>query len=54
VGVNGTYLGVWKFGLAYTQFFGPGATLLDANNNFSYRQFMRDRSFFAASLSRTL
>jgi hypothetical protein len=54
VGVNGTYLGVWKFGLAYTQFFGPGGTLLDANNNFSYRQFMRDRSFFAASLSRTL
>jgi len=54
VGLNGTYLGVWRFGLAYTQFFGPRATLLDAGNNFSYQQFLRDRSFIAASLSRTL
>ncbi|CAN7340339.1 DUF1302 domain-containing protein [Variovorax sp. LjRoot178] len=54
VGLNGTYLGVWKFSLAYTRFFGSKGTLLDTNNNFSYRQFLRDRDFVALSVSRTL
>ncbi len=53
LGLNGTYLGVWKLSLAYTGFFGPVGTLLDANNNFSYRQFLRDREFIALSASRT-
>ena len=53
LGVNGTYLAVWKFGLAYTRFFGPEGTLLDGNNNFSYQQFLRDRAFIALSASRT-
>jgi len=53
VGLNGTYLGVWKFSLAYTRFFGPKGTLLDAENNFSYRQFLRGRDFAALSVSRT-
>jgi len=39
--------------LAYTRFFGSRGTLLDANNNFSYRQFLRDRNFVALSASRT-
>jgi len=53
VGLNGTYLAVWKFSLAYTGFFGSKGTLLDGNNNFSYRQFLRDREFIALSASRT-
>jgi hypothetical protein len=53
VGVNGTYLAVWKFSLAYTRFFGSKGTLLDDGNNFSYRQFLHDRDFVAMSLSRT-
>jgi hypothetical protein len=53
LGLNGTYLAVWKFSLAYTRFFGPKGTLLDASNNFSYRQFLHDRDFVALSVSRT-
>lgn len=53
LGVNSTYLGVWKSSLAYTRFFGPTATLLDASNKFSYRQFLHDRDFIALSVSRT-
>jgi len=53
LGLNGTYLAVWKFSLAYTRFFGPKGTLLDASNNFSYRQFLHDRDFIALSASRT-
>ena len=53
LGLNGTYLAVWKFSLAYTGFFGPKGTLLDGNNNFSYHQFLRDREFIALSASRT-
>ncbi|MEJ8814682.1 DUF1302 domain-containing protein [Variovorax ureilyticus] len=53
LGVNGTYLGVWKFTAAYTHYFGSKGTLLDANNNFSYRQYLSDRDFFALSVSRT-
>jgi hypothetical protein len=53
LGLNGTYLAVWKFSLAYTRFFGAKGTLLDASNNFSYRQFLHDRDFVALSVSRT-
>lgn len=53
IGLNGVYLGVWKFTLAYTHYFGPKDTLLDANNNFSYRQYLSDRDFFALSVTRT-
>jgi hypothetical protein len=53
LGLNATYLGVWKASLAYTRFFGPAGTLLDAHNNFSYRQYLHDRDFVALSVTRT-
>lgn len=53
IGVNGSYLDVWRFSVAYTHYFGPEGNFLDANNNFSYRQAMKDRNFVALSVRRT-
>ncbi|MBT0960103.1 DUF1302 domain-containing protein [Denitromonas iodatirespirans] len=53
IGVNGSYLDVWRFSVTYTHFFGPEGNFLDANNNFSYRQAMKDRNFVALSVRRT-
>lgn len=53
IGVNGTYLDAWRFGLSYTHYFGPEQTFLDATNNFTYKQSLKDRDFIAFSLRRT-
>jgi hypothetical protein len=53
IGVNGSYLDVWRFSVAYTHYFGPEGNFLDANNSFSYRQAMKDRNFVALSVRRT-
>jgi Protein of unknown function (DUF1302) len=53
LGVNGAYLGDWRFSLAYTHFFGAAKTFLDANSSFTYGQGLKDRDFIAMSLRRT-
>jgi hypothetical protein len=53
VGLNGSYLDVWRFSLAYTHHFGPQGHFVDANNQFTYQQAMKDRSFVAFSARRT-
>jgi len=53
IGINGTYLGDWRFSMAYTHYFGKEALFLDATNNFSYGQSLKDRDFVALSLRRS-
>lgn len=54
IGVNGTYLNVWKLSLSYTHYFGGANSLLSPTNTFTYGQSLKDRDFIAFSLSRTL
>jgi hypothetical protein len=53
VGLNGSYLDVWRFSVAYTHYFGPKGNFLDANNHYTYAQAMKDRNFVALSVRRT-
>lgn len=53
IGLNGTYLDGWRGGLSYTHYFGKKRPFLDANNNYSYQQSLKDRDFVAFSLRRT-
>lgn len=53
IGLNGSYLDVWRFTLAYTHYFGPRGNFLDANNHYSYKQAMKDRNFVSLSVRRT-
>lgn len=53
IGLNGTYLDGWRGSLSYTHFFGKKQPFLDANNNYSYQQSLKDRDFIAFSLRRT-
>jgi hypothetical protein len=53
LGLNGTYLDAWRFSLSYTHYYGPVDTFLDAANNLSFKQNLKDRDFIALSLRRT-
>ncbi|HEY3565679.1 MAG TPA: DUF1302 family protein, partial [Casimicrobiaceae bacterium] len=53
VGVNGTYLDRWRFGLSFTHYFGPTGTFLDANNFISGKQALGDRDFVAFTVRTT-
>lgn len=54
IGVNGTYLDTWRLSLSYTHYFGKEQPFVDANNNFTYGQSLKDRNFLAFSIRRTL
>ncbi|WP_443699772.1 DUF1302 domain-containing protein [Pseudomonas sp.] len=53
IGIKGNYLNSWNLGLTYTHYYGPENTFLDANNNYTYGQTMKDRDFVSFSVSRT-
>lgn len=54
IGVKGSYLDVWRFGLTYTHFYGAAGTMLSGfPPTFSYKQYMKDRDFVALSVNRT-
>ncbi|MFC3531228.1 DUF1302 domain-containing protein [Vogesella facilis] len=53
IGVNGTYLDDWRFGLSYTHYFGPVDNGIDANGHGSYKQNLADRDYIALSVRRT-
>ncbi|MFH1154445.1 MAG: DUF1302 domain-containing protein [Pseudomonadota bacterium] len=53
VGLNLIYLDAWRISLAYTHYYGPSDTFLDANNTFSFKQSYADRDFVSFSVSRT-
>lgn len=53
VGLTGEYLQTWKGGLTFTHFFGAAGTVLDARNNYSFKQSLKDRDFVSLTLQRT-
>lgn len=53
IGLTGEYLQQWKGGITYTHYFGAGGTVLDANNNYSFKQSLKDRNFVSVTLQRT-
>lgn len=53
IGLNGTWEHVWRFSLGYTHYFGKGDTWLTPANNFTYKQFLKDRDFVAFSVQRS-
>ncbi|SCK14582.1 Protein of unknown function [Variovorax sp. HW608] len=53
IGLNGTYLDVWRFSLAYTHYFGSAGSFINSAGTYSYAQALRDRDFIAFSLRRT-
>ena len=56
VGVDGTYLGTWNFSLSYTGYIGsasPGSDIINGENEFSFKQNLKDRDFVAFSVNRT-
>ncbi|WP_051219400.1 DUF1302 domain-containing protein [Oceanobacter kriegii] len=53
LGVEGTYLDVWRFGFAYNNFFGPVDNVIDENGHGSYKQAMSDRDNISFNIRRT-
>lgn len=52
LGLNATYLGVWRLSAAYTHFFGPEGASVDSNQHVSFKQSLKDRDFVALSVQR--
>lgn len=54
IGINGSYLDVWRFSFAYNYFFGPKEPFMSGTSpTFTYGQSLKDRNFVAFSLRRT-
>ncbi len=53
IGVAGSYLDAWRFGVSYTHYFGPEGTFIDAAGHRSFKQAQKDRDFISATLRRT-
>jgi len=53
IGLNLTYLDVWRMSLAYTHYYGPEGLFLDAANHQTFLNTTRDRDFVALSIRRT-
>lgn len=53
IGVRGTYLQDWNFGVTYTNYFGSPGHFLNAQNRYSFDQALADRDFISAYVSRT-
>ncbi len=55
IGINGEYAKKWKFGLAYTHYFGSTAPMLIAATNYSnsFGQYMKDRNFLSFNVQTT-
>ncbi len=52
-GVEGTYLDTWRFGVNYTNFFGPVDNAIDENGHGSYAQSSADRDNISFNIRRT-
>ncbi len=52
VGINGSYLDVWRFGLTYTHFLGEAAPFIE-NGHRSFKQYWADRNNLAFNVRRT-
>jgi hypothetical protein len=52
IGLNGSYLDVWRFGLNLTHYFGPAGPFIE-NGHRSFKQSSVDRDFVSFNLRRT-
>ncbi|EHP41079.1 hypothetical protein OR16_21793 [Cupriavidus basilensis OR16] len=56
IGLNGIYEQVWRFGLTFTHYFGPEATVITPPNGasqaYSYGQSFKDRDFVSLTIQR--
>lgn len=52
IGVRGTYLQDWNFGVTYTNYFGSPGHFLNSQNQYSFDQALADRDFISAYVSR--
>ena len=52
VGLNGSYLDVWRFGLNLTHYFGDAAPFIDGGHR-SFKQFFADRDYLSHNVRRT-
>jgi hypothetical protein len=50
IGIKATYRQVWRFGLAYTMFYGPAGPALGADAHLTFKQSLADRDFVAFSV----
>lgn len=53
LGVNATYLNVWRAGVNLTHYFGPEDTGTDQLGRLTFKQTLKDRDFIALSVQRT-
>lgn len=56
LGLTGSYLDVWRFGINYTHYVGKTATLFSNSGpvtSFNYGQYFRDRDYLSLYLTRT-
>ena len=53
IGINATYLDVWRCRLSYTHFYGSEEGFKDQDGNNSYDQAFGDRDFISLSIART-
>jgi hypothetical protein len=53
IGVDATYMSVWKAGLSFTHYYGPADNIFNTANTYSFKQTLRDRDFVSFTLSRT-
>jgi hypothetical protein len=53
IGLKADYQKAWYASLSYTNFFGDGGPIVDADNHYSFKQTLKDRDFIAFSIQRT-
>lgn len=53
IGVKGTWMQDWNFGVTYTNYFGDRGHFLNTRNEYSFDQPLADRDFISAFISRT-
>jgi hypothetical protein len=52
IGLSGSYLDVWRFGVNFTHYFGDKGTYIDSNGHRSYEQALADRDFISFTVLR--
>jgi hypothetical protein len=52
IGLNGSYLDVWRFGLNYTHFLGEAGPFIEGGHR-SFKQALADRNYVSFNLRRT-
>lgn len=53
LGLNALYVGLWRFNLAYTRYFGPAGPFTNSAGQYTYLQSLKDRDFVSLSVRRT-